>query len=99
MTDSPTAPIRTCVATRKRLRDSELLRVVYDAEANAVIADPRRRKPGRGAWITPSLEALDLAEKRHAFARAFRVKGNVNTGHVRNHLADIADGPEIVRTT
>lgn len=97
MPEKTTAPIRTCVATRSRHRDCELLRVVYND--GRIIADPRRHLPGRGAWITPTVQALDTAEKRHAFQRAFRVKGTVDTGHVRNHLAEIADGPEIVRKT
>ena len=60
--------IRTCVASRKQLPDTQLLRVVADPDdPGRVIADPARCLPGRGAWITPTLEALELAEQRRAY--------------------------------
>lgn len=94
--------IRTCVATRERKPDSELLRVVLDPEDTTrtrLLADPGRRLPGRGAWITPDITALELAEQRRAFGRAFRVSTAVDTGHVRTYLAAAAAGPDIVRKT
>ena len=39
-----------------------------------VVADPRLRLPGRGAWLHPTPECLDLAVRRKAFGRALRVK-------------------------
>lgn len=94
--------IRTCVATRERHSDEELLRVVVDPEDSTnrrLLADPKRRLPGRGAWITPQLSALETAEKRRAFPRALRLSTAVDTGHVRTYLAELADGPDIVRKT
>lgn len=95
MPDTNSAPIRTCIATRERHRDDELLRVVFDQSQGLVVADPKRRLPGRGAWITPTLAALETAESRRAFERALRVRGPVDIGHVRNHLAELADGPNL----
>lgn len=70
---------RTCVGCRRRDVRSALLRVV--AEWNdagehiaRVVADPRLRLPGRGAWLHPTPECLDLAVHRKAFGRALRVK-------------------------
>lgn len=94
--------VRTCIATRKRKPDTELLRVVLDPadpERRTVIADPARRLPGRGAWLTPDPAALELAEQRHAFRRALRVSTSVDTGHVRTYLAAAAAGPDIIRKT
>lgn len=85
---------RTCIATRSTRPDSELLRVVIspdDPERKTVVADPERRLPGRGAWITPDLAAYELAETRRAFARALRVSAPVDTGHVREFLEAHAD--------
>ena len=71
--------IRTCIAHRHRKPDVDLLRIVAEPH-------PQRRKPGRGAWLTPNLESLDLAEKRRAFHRAFKVSGQLDTGLVRDYL-------------
>ncbi len=93
--------VRTCIATRERQPDTELLRVVLDPrDPNRLLADPGRRLPGRGAWITPDVTALELAEQRRAFGRAFRVSGtSLDTGHVRTYLAATAAGPDITRKT
>lgn len=94
--------IRTCIATRERKPDKELLRVVLDQEEptqRRLLADPSRRLPGRGAWITPDINALELAEQRRAFGRAFRVSTAVDTGNVRTYLAASAAGPNILRKT
>ena len=79
---------RTCIATREARPDTQLLRVVVDPEdPTRVIADPGRSLPGRGAWITPSLEAFELAESRRAFGRALRVSAQVDASNVREYIA------------
>lgn len=79
--------IRTCIATRQRKPDTRLLRVVVDPVCpDRLRADPHRCLPGRGAWITPTLDALELAEQRRALARALRVSTTVDTSHVRTFL-------------
>ena len=79
---------RTCIATRTAQPDTQLLRVVADPDVpGRVIADPGRKLPGRGAWITPSLDAVELAEQRRAFGRALRLSTAVDLGHVRTYLA------------
>ena len=92
---------RTCIAHRHRKPDEELLRVVAVATAHGgtVLPDPRRRKPGRGAWLTPTLEALELAEKKRAFSRALKVSGQLDTGPVRAYLEQRAPEPEDTRRT
>ena len=48
--------LRTCIATRQKHPDTELLRVVADKgdpTGCRVVPDPGRRLPGRGAWIRP----------------------------------------------
>ncbi|MCD2197197.1 YlxR family protein [Actinomycetospora endophytica] len=71
-------PVRTCVGCRTRGPASELLRVV--AVDGACEPDPRRRKPGRGAWMHPASDCLHRAERRKAFSRALRVPGSLDTG-------------------
>lgn len=83
--------LRMCIATRDRRPDTDLLRVVVDPldpQRARVLPDPSRRLPGRGAWLTPSLDALELAERRKAFGRALRTSAHVDTGQVRQYLTD-----------
>jgi len=81
--------LRTCIATRRRLPDTDLLRVVIDRtdpQGRRLVADPHRRLLGRGAWIIPTLSALELAERKRAFKRALRTSAPVDTGQVRRYL-------------
>ena len=52
----------------------------------SIIPDPRRRAPGRGAWVHPDLRCLDLAQRRRAFGRTLRVAGTVDPGPVREYV-------------
>ncbi|MFD5867181.1 YlxR family protein [Corynebacterium sp. NPDC060344] len=82
---------RTCIATRTRLPEGRLLRMVArpDGDATRVIPDPRRRMPGRGAWITPTLDAWAVADKRRAFGRALKVSANADANPVREYLESL----------
>ncbi|MEV0702335.1 YlxR family protein [Saccharopolyspora sp. NPDC050389] len=81
-------PVRTCVGCRARTSSSELLRVVAEVGRAGPVAvpDPRRRQPGRGAWLHPDPACLRLAERRRAFPRALRVPGALDTSAVQAHL-------------
>ncbi|MBP3947493.1 MULTISPECIES: YlxR family protein [unclassified Corynebacterium] len=80
---------RTCIATREARPDTQLLRVVVDPDdPTRIIPDPGRKLPGRGAWITPTTQACELAEQRRAFGRALRVSANVDTSAVRKYIAE-----------
>jgi uncharacterized protein len=99
------SPVRTCVGCRSRAPASELLRVVAvihgagppsrepTGEAVfSVVADPARRRPGRGAHIHPDPNCLALAERRRAFGRALRVNGVLDTGPLAEFIGTDA-GP------
>ncbi|UBU15563.1 YlxR family protein [Nonomuraea gerenzanensis] len=77
-------PQRTCVGCRAREAKSELLRLVR--VEGQVVPDLRGRLPGRGASLHPSVSCLELAERRRAFPRAFRVPGPLDSSPVRAHL-------------
>ncbi|HEX7107306.1 MAG TPA: YlxR family protein [Acidothermaceae bacterium] len=86
-------PVRTCVGCKERAAKSDLLRLVVvadDAAAGApsqrVVPDPSGRRPGRGASLHRDLRCLDLAERRRAFPRAFRLAGPLDVTLVREHL-------------
>ncbi|MFC4945493.1 YlxR family protein [Pseudonocardia sp. GCM10023141] len=76
--------MRTCVGCRTRSPADGLLRVVV--VHGVLTPDPRRRLPGRGAWLHPAPECLDRAERRSAFPRALRAPGPLDASAVRAHL-------------
>ena len=66
-------PGRRCIATMASLPQSRMIRFVLSPDKE-VTPDLAARLPGRGAWVTASREALDLAVKKGAFARAFKAQ-------------------------
>jgi uncharacterized protein len=85
-------PQRTCVGCRARAAKAELLRLVV--VGGSVTPDPTSRLPGRGAHLHPDLGCLDLAVRRRAFPRAFRLPGPLDTAALRGHLEAEATPPE-----
>ena len=76
---------RTCIGCRKRSGPADLLRMTVSG--GLVLPDPDRRAPGRGAHLHPVAECLDLAVRRKAFPRAFRVPGPLDVTGVREYVA------------
>ena len=71
-------PVRTCLGCRLRADTFALLRIVaLDGE---VLPDPSATHPGRGAWIHPTIDCVESAAKRRAFARALRVAEVLDSG-------------------
>ena len=62
---------RTCVGCRQRSQRADLLRIV--SKSNVLAFDQHKNMPGRGAWIHPSSDCLDLAIQRNAFGRALKL--------------------------
>jgi len=62
-------PQRMCVGCREMKNKRELLRVVRTPEGNIEI-DPSGKKSGRGAYICPDPECLNLAVKGKRLQKA-----------------------------
>lgn len=66
-------PLRKCVATGEMLPKKSMLRIVRSKEGE-VSVDVTGKKSGRGAYISKSLEAVDIARKKNILERQLEVK-------------------------
>jgi predicted RNA-binding protein YlxR (DUF448 family) len=85
---------RTCIVTREPQPIDRLIRFVV-APDGTVVADLRRRLPGRGVWVTATTEHVATAERRRVFARAFGIPVRIEpglAGRVKDLLAAAALG-------
>ena len=62
---------RLCLATRTVRPVTEMLRFVV-APNGEVVADLKRRLPGRGVWVSATREAVAAAARQGAFRRGFK---------------------------
>src|SRR5215813_1441989 len=65
------ATMRMCAVSRAVRPIDELIRFVV-APSGEVVADLKRKLPGRGLWISASRQAVAEAVRRHHFARGFK---------------------------
>ena len=61
--------MRMCIACRTGRPKRELIRVVKDKEGHVNI-DTTGKAPGRGAYLFPTIECLERANKTRALSRA-----------------------------
>ena len=73
MDKDETGPERTCIVTRRKGAPDSMIRFVAGPGA-IVVADLRRRLPGRGVWVTASELLVAEAVKRHSFSRGLKMK-------------------------
>ncbi|WP_281679190.1 RNase P modulator RnpM [Eggerthia catenaformis] len=66
-------PLRRCVVTQERLPKKELIRVVKNKEGE-IFVDVTGRQNGRGAYLKKSLEAIELARKKHILDRVLEIQ-------------------------
>ena len=76
------SPERTCVGCRQRSTQALLLRVSIQGSTLAIGRD----RPGRGAWLHPTLACFRLAERRSALGRALRFSGPLDSTDLAAHL-------------
>lgn len=67
--------MRTCIGCRKIKPKSSLLRLVK--KGNEIVFDLKQKMPGRGAYVC-NQECFQLAQKKKAFSRAFRISHFTN---------------------
>ncbi|MEE6166229.1 YlxR family protein [Mycolicibacterium sp. 120322] len=90
---SSVGPVRTCVGCRKRELANELFRVVAVIDGNgqcAVTVDTTTSLPGRGAWLHPDRQCVQVAIQRRAFVRALRIAGSPDTSAVVEFVEELS---------
>ena len=89
----PVQPVRTCVGCRQRAAKADLVRVVLDERRadREVVPDPRGRLPGRGAYLHPTPDCLQLALRRRAFTRALRAEPGFSSAPVEEYVRELAE--------
>ena len=65
------ATLRMCAISREQRPVEELIRFVVSPQGE-VIADIKRRLPGRGLWISASRQTVAEAVRRHQFSKGFK---------------------------
>lgn len=65
-----TEPMRRCALTRAELPQSDMIRFVLDPQGR-VLADVKKKLPGRGLWLTGTADSVHRAVKKGVFARGF----------------------------
>jgi predicted RNA-binding protein YlxR (DUF448 family) len=65
------ATMRMCAVTRQVRPIDELIRFVVSPQGE-VMADLKRKLPGRGLWISASQQTVAEAVRRHQFAKGFK---------------------------
>ena len=66
-------PLRKCVATGEMLPKKSMVRVVRSKEGE-VSVDVTGKKPGRGAYVSKSEQAVDIARKKNILERQLEAK-------------------------
>ena len=65
------ATMRMCAVSREVRPIAELIRFVVSPQGE-VVADIKRKLPGRGLWVTASRRAVAEAVRRNQFSRGFK---------------------------
>ena len=71
--DEEDGPERTCIVTREKGSPDTMIRFVVGPD-DAIVADLRRKLPGRGVWLTADRRIVEKAVKGQAFSRGFKAK-------------------------
>ena len=65
-------PQRMCIVTKEKTDKNKLLRIVKDD--TGVYVDTTGKKNGKGAYITKSLEVLEIAKKKKVLEKVFEME-------------------------
>ena len=81
------APIRTCIACRKKAEKRGMIRVVRISEGEVQI-DAFGKVRGRGANLCPNIECFDTAAKTKRFKSALNLEQALSTDKIEQMRKD-----------
>jgi predicted RNA-binding protein YlxR (DUF448 family) len=84
---------RTCIVTREQKPPAAMIRFVIGPDGE-VVADLRRRLPGRGVWVTAKSGLVETAERKHLFQRGFGEPVKVTPGLAERVAAQLTAAVE-----
>jgi len=73
MSSQKKIPLRKCVATGEMYPKKEMIRIVRSKEGE-VSVDLTGKKPGRGAYVSKTKQALEIAKKRRVLDNQLEAK-------------------------
>jgi predicted RNA-binding protein YlxR (DUF448 family) len=92
-------PMRTCIATGKKLPKKEMIRLVRledkDAAKIEIVVDPGGKLRGRGANIEMAVDSFDLAIKKGAIERALKLDARLKPEQIAQLRKDFSDAIEV----
>ncbi|MFX3674065.1 MAG: RNase P modulator RnpM [Paenisporosarcina sp.] len=66
-------PLRKCLATNEMFPKKEMIRIVRSKEGEVTV-DLTGKKSGRGAYVSKSVQAVEIARKRKVLDNQLEVK-------------------------
>lgn len=66
-------PMRRCLATNESFPKKEMLRIVRTPEKEVKV-DLTGKLNGKGAYLSKTIEALDIAKKKNLLGRALEIE-------------------------
>ena len=73
MSSQKKIPLRKCVATGEMYPKKEMIRIVRSKEGEVAV-DLTGKKPGRGAYVSKTKQALEIAKKRKVLDNQLEAK-------------------------
>lgn len=64
-------PLRKCIGCGEMKSKKEMIRIIKTTE-NAIVLDKTGKQNGRGAYICPKLQCLEMATKSKGLERALK---------------------------
>jgi uncharacterized protein len=73
--------MRTCLVTRQTLSKDQMIRFVI-SPFGALVFDFQKKLPGKGYWITPKRDLIEIAIKKNIFSKLSKQKVEIDSNFI-----------------